>query len=105
MRLLNRLILANVAERRTVRRAHNRVVPEEAYSGTRLLHTRKENTRSARAWLFSSYIYFFNARMLVRFCLNESCLLTLDRNPDLQWLRQQAFLRLLSLVKRLTFPV
>ena len=43
MRLLNRLILANVAERRTVRRAHNRVVPEEAYSGTRLLHTRKEN--------------------------------------------------------------
>ena len=78
MRLLNSLILANVAARRTVRRAHNRVVPEEVYSGTRLLHTRKENTRSARAWLFSSHIYFFNARMLVRLCLKESCSLTLD---------------------------
>ena len=67
MRLLNSLILANVTARRTVRREHNRVVPEEVYSGTRLLHTRKENTRSARHG-FSRAIYIF----LMRECLSGS---------------------------------
>ena len=61
-----------------MRRAHNRVVPEEFYSGETIAHKEREHAFCARmAFLEPIYIFFY-ARILVRLCLNESCLLTLD---------------------------